>query len=210
MRPSWAALLLTALFAMEGCTSRYTTPSSVLVYPAGLHVVPRETWGWQASTPGSDTLLLHTIRRITIHHSGEDFSDDENTIAYLRRFQQWCRTEKHWIDIPYHFMIDLQGTIYEARRIELPGDTNTDYDVRGHALICVLGNYEHQWVSAAQLDALVRLTAFLADQFDVPVDSVRAHRDYTETLCPGAHLYQFFQDGTFRQRVTLQRHVHQQ
>ena len=98
-------------------------------------------------------------------------------------------------------MVDLKGTIHEARDINLPGDTNTDYDVRGHALICVLGNYENQVLSDRQLQSVIDLTAFLSSRYNVPVDSIKGHKDYTETLCPGKDLYKYLQDGTIVGRV---------
>ena len=71
-----------------------------LDYPAELGVVRRELWGW---IPGDRTLPDHTINRITIHHGGEDFPADKDVLDYLPKFQIWCRDEKPWIDIPYHF-----------------------------------------------------------------------------------------------------------
>jgi hypothetical protein len=146
--------------------------------------------------------------RITIHHGGEDFASDKDVLDYLPTFLKWCREEKKWIDIPYHFMIDLQGNIYEARPINLPGDTNTSYDPTGHALICVLGNYENQVIDKEQLNAIINLSAFLARRFSVSVDSIKGHKDYTETLCPGKDLYRYLQEGTIikgvKEKLSLQ------
>ena len=109
--------------------------------------------------------------------------------------------EKNWIDIPYHFMIDPAGKIYETRPINYPGATNTDYDPTGHALICVMGNYENQIISEAQLAAVVDLSAFLAKLYNVSPDDIKGHKDYTETLCPGQDLYRYLEDGTINTEV---------
>lgn len=189
-------LTLPILMLVVGCSNKtitHSTPVPLLDYPTHLKVVTRESWG---SEEGNRTLPRHIISKITIHHGGEDFPPDKNPIEYLRHLQSWSRLEKNWIDIPYHFMIDLQGIIYEARPIDIPGDTNTDYDTRGHALICMMGNYENQTVSAAQLISLTGLTAILAKTFAVAIDSIRGHKDYAETLCPGKNLYRYLQDGT--------------
>ena len=98
-------------------------------------------------------------------------------------------------------MIDLQGKIYEARPINLPGDTNTDYDPTGHALICVLGNYENQKINPNQLNSIINLSAFLVDYFDVSVDEIKGHKDYTETACPGKDLYKYLKNGEIQNRV---------
>ncbi len=171
---------------------------SELQYPDDLKVIARTEWGWQ---PLNKVLPQHSIRKITIHHSGEVFTENEDMIKYLQHLQNWSRSEKKWIDIPYHFMIDLKGKIYEARPINYPGDTNTDYDVTGHALICVVGNYEVQKINEQQLKSLAKLTAFLKQKYNVPLKDIKTHKDYTETLCPGKDLYKYFEDGSFLKMV---------
>ena len=166
-----------------------------------LEIVMRAQWGW---VPAADTISLpeiHEVEYVTIHHGGEDFPEDRDVIRYLVGLQSWSRSSKNWMDIPYHYMIDLQGNIYEARPLQYPGDTNTGYNPRGHALICVIGNYENQILSAAQFEQLARLTAMLANQYKVPEDKIKSHKDYAETLCPGSNIYQYLEDGSFLKRV---------
>lgn len=190
-------LMFVSLFA--GCSSHQTTTEILrLDYPSALGVVLREQWGWHAT---ERMLPNHSISKITLHHGGEDFAADKDVLEYLRRFQSWSRTEKKWVDIPYHFMIDLTGTIYEARPINIPGDTNTSYDPTGHALICVLGNYENQILSERQLNSLIHLSVFIANRFSVSADSIKGHKDYTETLCPGKDLYRYLEDGSIVRSV---------
>lgn len=168
-------------------------------YPGDLKVISRADWGWQSL---DNVLPPHTINKITIHHGGEEFAEDKDMIQYLHNLQSWSRSEKKWIDIPYHFMIDLKGNIYEARPINYPGDTNTDYDVTGHALICVVGNYEIQKLSDASLKSLLRLTSFLKQKYHVERKDIKGHKDYSnQTVCPGKDLYKYFEDGSFLKMV---------
>ncbi|RLD16567.1 N-acetylmuramoyl-L-alanine amidase [candidate division KSB1 bacterium] len=162
------------------------------------NIIPRKAWGW---TPPPFTLKPQKIKRITIHHGGILFKKDEDPVKYIRHLQEWSRTEKHWMDIPYHYMIDLDGKIYEARELKYPGDTNTTYNPRGHALICVMGNYEIQKPTQRQIDALAWLCAKLALKYHVPLDSIKAHKDYAETLCPGKNLYRYLQDGSLKKEI---------
>ncbi len=161
-------------------------------------IISSRQWGGKALT---DTLPPHKIKRITVHHGGVYFNPDSNVITYLRKLQKWSREKKHWIDIPYHYMIDFQGRIYAARPLRFPGDTNTDYDPRGHALICVIGNFEEQTVNEKQLDSLTALIAWLMVKYHVPIDSVKTHKDYTETLCPGKNLYYYYRNGQIKKRI---------
>ena len=189
-------ILLASLALISSCSS--SPERADLQYPDDLGIVTHEQWGWK---PIEGDHRTHQISRITIHHGGEDFPADKDPIEYLRHLQEWSRSEKGWIDIPYHFMIDLTGTIYEARPMEYPGDTNTEYDPTGHALICVMGNYENQILSRQQLSSVIRLSAYLADRYSVSPDSIKGHKDYAETLCPGKDLYRYLQDGTIQKGV---------
>jgi len=193
-------LVLIAVLFLAYCAPQVENVMTVTPEPTApsLEIITRAEWGW---VPLTDTIPTHEIKYITIHHGGEDFPEDKDVIKYLIALQSWSRSDKNWIDNPYHYMIDLKGNIYEARPIEYPGDTNTDYDVRGHALICVMGNYEHQILSETQFEQLARLTAMLADKYDVSNDLIKSHKDYTETLCPGKDIYRYLEDGSLIKRI---------
>lgn len=159
---------------------------------SSMRVIPAREWG---ATAPSFTLPEHKIERITIHHSGVIFKNDQDPIAYLKHLQEWSRKEKGWMDIPYHYLIAPDGRIFEGRDNKYPGDTNTTYNPRGHALICVLGNFEEQQPTSKQLEALAWLSAKLSRQYHVPLEKIKGHKDYAETLCPGKNLYQYLQNG---------------
>lgn len=201
MKHKWVFVLL-SLFLAFGCTAQKPAGNINIVeleFPTELAVTRRAQWGWVPITQG---IAEHTVTRITIHHGGVDFPDDKNVVKYLRALQSWGRSDKGWIDIPYHFMIDRQGRIYETRPINFPGDTNTTYDPAGHVLIAVMGNYENQVLSQVQLDALIAMTAFLAEKYDVPIQKIRGHKDYADTSCPGEDIYHYLLDGTIHVSVT--------
>ena len=166
-----------------------------------IEIVPRSDWGWSDS---GQKLPEHRIEKITIHHGGVTFDDDRDPPEYLRALQAWSRNEKGWIDIPYHYVIDLQGRVYEARPIRFPGDTNTTYDPTSHALIEVLGNYDNRDLGDAQFEALAKLSAHLATLHSVPINDIRGHRDYApgETSCPGTSIYRRLEDGSLLRRVS--------
>jgi hypothetical protein len=165
-------------------------------------IVTVAQWGGTPSDPA--LARKHEITHITLHHQGEPYPQGKDPIQYLRTLQTWSRTTKHWLDIPYHYVIDLDGRIYEARKIEYAGDTNTEYDPKGHALIEVVGNFEEVEPNQKQLDAVVDLMALLAAKYRVPVDHIAGHKDHSaQTVCPGANLYRYLQDGYFREQVAL-------
>ncbi len=157
-------------------------------------------WG---GTPAVDSLAKHhTILYITLHHGGEPFPKEKDPIHYLRDLQQWSRKEKHWIDIPYHYIIDLDGRMYEGRNINYAGDTNTEYDPTGHALICVVGNYEEMEPNKRQLQAIVFLMTMLTEKYGVSSDHIKGHLDYSKmTVCPGKNLYPYLASEYFKHQV---------
>jgi hypothetical protein len=165
-------------------------------------IVPVAAWGGTPADPAQ--AHRQAITHITLHHQGEPFRPGTDPRQYLRNLQTWSRNTKHWLDIPYHYIIDLDGNIYEGRKIDYAGDTNTEYDPTGHALIEVVGNFEEVEPNRQQLDAVVRLMAMLAHKYDVPLDHIASHRDFsTQTVCPGANLYRYVKDGYFRHKVAL-------
>ena len=184
---AWIVLLLAAV---TGCANH-----------SQVDIVPRSDWGWVES---DRSLPEHAISRITIHHGGVDFEDDRDPAEYLQALQAWSRDEKQWIDIPYHYVIDLEGIIYEARPLRFPGDTNTTYDPTSHALVEVLGNYDNRELNEAQFEALAKLSAHLAKSHAVPLSDIRGHRDYApgETSCPGTSIYRRLEDGSLLERIS--------
>ncbi len=188
---------------LAGCSGLRTSGDSSdfgLNYPDAVDIVRRSEWG---SKKAENPLPEHSISKITIHHGGVAFGDDRDPIEYLRSLQDWSREEKGWMDIPYHFVIDLEGRVYEGRPLQYPGDTNTTYDPRTHALIVVVGNYEIRELTDVQFESLAKLTAFLVTKFSVNLPDIRGHKDYApgETACPGANIYQTLEGGSLLRRV---------
>ena len=193
-------LIIIGILLFESCaTSKIEYPIIELDYSGNVKVIKRADWGWLPLENGKEEAA---IKHITIHHGGVEFTTVEDPVEAIRNLQKWSRAEKEWIDIPYHFMIDLEGNIYEARPINYPGDTNTEYDPTGHALIEIMGNYEIQEFTEVQQNSLVDIIAFLAKEYNVPLTEIKTHKDYSEmTACPGKDVYKYFQNGSMVKRV---------
>ena len=143
------------------------------------------------------------IKLIVIHHtaikvSGDDRSPDER----MRALYQYHADKNGWGDIGYNYVIDESGRIYEGR-------SGGKYAVGGHVYcanvgtigVALMGNFEEEQPSQAQLKSLKYLTAYLAQEYDInPRAHVRfhgqllptivGHRDLGRTLCPGYYVYQ--------------------
>ena len=179
------------------------------------HILTQPAWGGLSPTRG---FRAQRPERITLHHEGVYFDGSTPAPRYLQHVQIWSMNTQGWPDIPYHFLIDRQGLIYQGRPLDTQGDTNTSYQTHGHALIALLGKYDQgeQQPNGDQIDALIALVAWIADSYGIPADTIRGHRDFIprnaegehidpktgeRITCPGDNLYRYIADGTIQHGV---------
>ena len=155
---------------------------------------------------GADMRLRipHRITHVTLHHTGDSrpLLPSDDPVARLRGLQSWGASDRNWWDVPYHYLLDLDGRIFEGRDYHYMGETNTAYDPGGHFLISVIGNYGRQEATRAQIEAIADLMAWAVKEFDVPLDRIGGHYNYATTDCPGQHLRKYLEDGTLKRMVT--------
>lgn len=164
-----------------------------------LSIIPRSGWDAAAAKP----FKAQTPERITIHHEGTKFDSSKDAAKHIKNVQTWgMGPERNWADIPYHFLIAPDGTVYEGRNVYTTGETATEYDPTGHLLISCLGNLEEQEMPAKQLEALEKLIAFSCFRFGISPEKIASHKDYSaKTDCPGKNLYKYLQSGEIRSKV---------
>lgn len=180
------------LWAALTCGLICSCASSTKVPPP--EILSRATW--QAQPPIVE-MKTHVPSRITIHHTAVK-QNPQRTLAQkltaLQKFSQNPGTlgsgkaKPAWPDVPYHYYIDCHGNVGEGRAVGFVGDTNTKYDPTGHALVVLEGDFEQEEPTAAQLAALRKMIAWLADRYQVPPERIGGHQDFAGTLCPGKNL----------------------
>ncbi len=155
---------------------------------------------------GADMRLRipHHITHVTLHHTGDSrpLMPGEDPVARLRGLQSWGASDRNWWDLPYHYLLDLDGRIFEGRDYHYMGETNTAYDPGGHFLISVIGNYGRQEPTQAQLVSIADLMAWALKEFNLPLDRIGGHYNYADTDCPGTNLRKYLEDGTFKRMVS--------
>lgn len=196
---------------------RPTTPASPVLRVPVPPIISQREWGGRAPTKG---FLPQRPSRITLHHEGVFFDGSIPAPAYLKRLQIWSIDKQGWPDIPYHYLIDLKGLIYQGRPLEARGDTNTSYNLQDHALVALLGKYDsgEQEPNKTQIDTIIWLMAWIADAYNIPADMIYGHRDFIpinekgehidpntreRITCPGDNLYRYLADGTLQRGVEL-------
>lgn len=177
----------TAPPATTTTTTSTTAPPAVLIA-----ALCRESWA--AAEPTGD-FTAHIIERLTVHHTARLLRENRDAPAAVRGHQRFHQLDRGWADIAYHFIIDLEGNVYECRPVDAVGDTGTNYDPTGHFLVCCEGNFNEQDLPEAMRAALVDVLAWAAEQFDVGSDTIAGHRDWAATSCPGDNLYPLIESG---------------
>jgi len=162
-------------------------------------IVPRTEWKALEPRP----YKTHTPVRITVHHEGKRLEKTDDASKKIAAIQKWgMGPDRNWVDIPYHFLIAPNGTIYEGRAVTTVGETATEYDPTGHLLITCLGNYEQQEVPQEVITSLTKLIAHCSKKYNIPVETLSTHKDNsTQTTCPGKNLYAYFQNGIIINKV---------
>lgn len=128
--------------------------------------------------------------RITVHHSGSRTvyeREEEDVISILDGVLNSHR-RKGYGDIGYHFVIDYAGRAWEARSLAYEGAHVSGENERNIGVM-LLGNFERQRASQAQLDATDELIHLLRRRYDIGREHVYGHRDLGHSLCPGLNLY---------------------
>ncbi len=157
-------------------------------------IMPRSSWSAAEPRP----FKQQKIERLTIHHEGgRVLTIDDDAKQRLKNIQTWCMgPDRNWADIPYHFLIAPDGTVYEGRNVYTVGETNTEYDPQGHVHISFLGNYTEQTLTPKLLEVLTDLLTDLCVKYEVDPSMIATHRDYSKmTVCPGEDIYSYFKSG---------------
>lgn len=170
------------------------------IHPNLLAIIPRSGWHAAESRPYKSQVPI----RITIHHEGgKVLLATDDAAQRLKNVQTWSMgKDRNWTDVPYHFLIAPDGTVYEGRNPLTVGETNTEYDPTGHLLISFLGNYQKQELNENLLDVLTRLIAKFCIQYNISPETIGGHKDYSKiTTCPSENIYQYIENGYIKNLV---------
>jgi N-acetylmuramoyl-L-alanine amidase len=133
-----------------------------------------------------DTIVVHT-------------TDSYANVEQMRRFHR----SMGWDDIGYHFIVDVDGAVYEGRDVDRVG---------AH----VLGSNENSigiaWIGSTaptdeQYDALVTLAYALMHNYEILINNVLGHNDFESgqkqgKTCPNIDMQKFRVD-IFRKHLSI-------
>jgi hypothetical protein len=150
---------------------------------ATLSGIPRE---WVA------TATPNAWRWIVIHHSA-------TAIGGAMRFDKEHRDVRHFDELGYHFVIG-NGTDTPDGKVEVGprwpkqkwgahAQTPDEQFNRFGIGICLVGNFDQQHPSDAQLRSTAKLVAYLMKTYNIPPSHVIGHGDTKPTDCPGRNVH---------------------
>lgn len=126
---------------------------------------------------------------LIVHHIGNTNAD-----VSAETVHRW-HLANGWAGIGYHYLIRKDGTIERGR----PRDTVGAhcYGENWHSIgVNIVGNFETAWPTDEQMESASRLLARLCMLYGLRPgeDTIKGHRDFNATACPGQNLYDLLPD----------------
>jgi hypothetical protein len=195
-KPTWLGTFAPSTIKPGSTSSAGAAPAD-----AGLPPGVRSRADWKAEPP-VQAYTPQVPKGVSLHHTGAPWYGKPGPEQYLRNIQAFhTGAEREWEDIAYHFLVDLDGVIWEGRPATVMGNPSIYYDPMGLVLISFLGDFMEQVPTETQLNNSAATAAWLMKKYNMPLTTVDGHRDHAPTSCPGDNLYKTLKDGTFASRV---------
>lgn len=175
--------------AMTHRPSRAVAPAVAPTKRPGV-LLPR-SWWTKAGPIRSKINPMNGVTRITVHHEGYTpvwFTDAASTRDRIEQMRNIHTRDRRWGDIGYHYILDRAGRIIEGRSIAYQG-AHVSRQNPHNVGVLLLGNFEKQSPSRAQLGSLQKMLRHLMLTHRVPVRRVYTHRELGPTVCPGRNLH---------------------
>lgn len=157
--------------------------------------VSRSDLGWGPSPAD----YANPTRGLVIHYDSSNLGlaskPHSSCVQYWKSTRSFhTGPSRGWADIGYSFFACPHGYILEGRGIRKvqaaqPGGNSTYYS-------CTLSGGPSENPTAAQIDAVRRLRKWLMADYGVS-GTVKGHRDFISTSCPGDKAYALVKNGTF-------------
>ncbi len=178
--------------AVQAIPSRSLRPAAILnAIASQLTLIPRASWD---RTPPNRTRLNPSGRysRITVHHEGNSpfYATSHSHVARELRTILGAHRNRRYGDIAYHLVVDYTGRVWEGRSLSYEG-AHVLSNNEGNIGVLLLGNFERQRPSSAQIAALHDLTCVLRGVCGISRTRVYGHRDLSPSVCPGRQLYPY-------------------
>lgn len=170
--------------------SQRPIPVPAEIQPLPSVVVPPVENPWKPS------VAARTWKYIVIHHTASEGGSVAS--IHAEHLQRKDATGKHWKGIGYHFLVgngtgmsdgEIEPTFRWKQQMQgahAGAKNHPEYNEQGIG-VCLVGNFDKQKPSAAQVAAIKKLVGVLKREYRIKSSQVIGHRDVKETACPGKH-----------------------
>lgn len=121
-----------------------------------MQVTSRAEWG---AVPPKAALgrITGAVSEIFVHHTVTESGPRERERELMREVQQ-IALGRDFSDISYSFLIFPTGNVYEGRGFGTVGAHTLGHNSTSYAM-CLVGNYENEKMTDAQVDAIRQMIA---------------------------------------------------
>jgi hypothetical protein len=149
--------------------------------------------GYPSANPWKTSVAPRDWKFIVIHHTASSSGSVES--IHEAHLQRKDKAGNPWLGIGYHFVIGngnglgdgaIEPTFRWREQMHGAHAGNDEYNQKGIGIVLV-GNFEEQSPSPAQVAAVKRLVATLKSAYHIPADQVLGHGDVKATACPGKY-----------------------
>lgn len=123
-------------------------------------MIERSSWSGNAPRPAN--IIRQQPRGIVLHQLLD--ADNENTLPYLRALLNYHMKTLGWADLPFHYLIDNAGVIYEGMAGGPSSSPNRAASEDAAVHIALLGNAAP---SAEAQAALAQLSAWIGQAYGI-------------------------------------------
>lgn len=148
------------------------------------NILPRSAWGARAPTCVSSTNPYRSV----IHHTASPTNDSMTPEQRLRQTQSYHMDTRGYCDIAYNYLVSRDARVWTGRGATVLGGHTLNQN-SGNVAICYLGNYVGDQPTDDQICAGAGMLAWLNVNHGVAFSTLKGHRDYGQTACPGDLLY---------------------
>ncbi len=129
---------------------------------------------------------------VTVHHDGLDdlfWGTKPAEVSARLEHYRVGHLARGWADIGYHLAIDRGGALWQGRAIRWQG-AHVQFRNEGNIGILVMGNFDLQTPTVAQLVTLKRVLRELRETYGIKRGRVYTHKEWpgAQTACPGRTL----------------------
>jgi hypothetical protein len=150
------------------------------------YVVTRAQWGARATGACGST---HNPRYLTVHHTATPNNDSLTPAARMRQMQAYHIDVNRWCDLGYHFVVGIDGKVYEGRPHGRTGAHVGNHNTNNVG-VSVVGTFVNFQPRQSQLDGLTEISRWLVNRYPIPRNRthILGHKEWpghASNACPG-------------------------